>query len=271
MRGGVSFTPCPLLSRAVVSHRDAESEVLRLRFALPAGAVLGHSQPTTHVKVRYPVGLLPRARTFSITSPEEAVGYFEIVVKVHPSGRVSPFLAALRPGEVAHFALTLTKRLAAPLDGPLARGCHLALIAFGVGAAELVLTAPRAAAAGQTVRVLLAVRTSRDAVLLPELFQASALAKGALSVIVAISREEPSAELLARAAEASAAGADVSLVCGRVDAASVAKAFPRASWASAAALCVGTRAQARAAYALLRDESDVHQRLLGRPVIWGCW
>ena len=82
---------------------------------------------------------------------------------------------------VARFARTLTKRLAAPLDGPSALGARLALIAFGIGVVEVVYTARTALAAGQRVSLLVAVQRASDAVLLPELCEAAAAAAAAAS------------------------------------------------------------------------------------------
>ena len=91
-----------------------------------------------------------------------------------------------------------------------------------------------------------------------------------------LSREEPPAALLGEldtlcgGAPGAAARCGVAAARGRIDAASVCAAFPSAEWRGAAALCVGTKAQAREAYALLAA-SGVTRRLLGRPVLWNCW
>jgi len=326
MRGGVSFLPFTLLSREVVSRPGAELEVLLLRFALPAGGAssLGLEQPTTHVKVRYSgAAWLPRARTFSLVSAADERGSFAIAVKIRPGGRASPMLAALRPGlDAAHFAHTLTKRLAAPLDGAGARGARLALVVFGIGATEVLLTARRALRAGQRVTLLAAARSAADLLFLKELCAAAAEAAAASAAAAApaaaagaasegeagppmrlrllLSREEPPVALLSEldalcggggvvgggvvgggdgggsgggggGSPGAAARCGVTVARGRVDAASVRAAFGGAEWRDAAALCVGTKAQAREAYALLASEAGVTRRLLGAPIPWAFW
>ena len=279
MHGGISFSPFPLLSRECISRPGAEHSVWRLRFSCPCP--LGLEQPTTHVKCRAP-GALLRARTYSLTSEADADSFFEICVKLLPGGRVSPHLAALGVGDSAHFTHTLTRRLAAPLHGADARGRHLALISFGIGVTELLLTARRAAHAGQAVSLLCAVRASADALFLRELCGLaadaegrSAKAGGSFELHLLVSREEPSEELRADVAEALAAGgaAAAARVClrrGRVDEWEVARVFGDARWATAAALAVGSKVQAREAYALLR-RVGVTQRLVGKAILWGFW
>ena len=197
-------------------------------------------------------------------------------VQVHEGGCVSPFLRDLPLGGTARFARTLTKHLAAPFDGPGAAGHSLALIGFGIGAAELPLTAARAAAAGQRVQVDLAVATGNDVVLLTEFFSAATAAAmatgtgaGSLAVAVLVSREQPSAELTACVAAAVASGAVVTAMKARVDSTSIGQLLPATPWAvgPAAALCVGTRAQTREGYHLLA-EVGITQRLLGRPILF---
>jgi len=286
MRAGLSFSAFPLLSRELVSRPGAECAVLLLRFALPGGAALGVSQPCTHVKFRLD-GLLPRARTFSLVSAAHERGAFAIAVKVRPGGRASPRLAALRPGvDSALFARTLTKRLAAPLGGADARGARLALIVFGVGVTEVLLTAREALRAGQRVGLLVAARAAADLLFVRELCEAAAEAAAsavadaaagagaALQLRFLLSREEPSAALVAELDDicggpGAAARCGVSVARGRVNAASVAETFGGGKWRGAATLCVGTKAQAREAYALLAAEAGAVRRLLGRPMLCG--
>ena len=248
---------------------------------------------------------MPRARTFSLVSPAHERGAFAIAVKVRPGGRASPRLAALRPGvDSAFFARTLTKRLAAPLGGVGARGARLALIVFGIGVTEVLLTAREALHAGQRVALLVAARAAADLVFVRELCEVAAEAAAAAAAAEAdadgagagagggasasagppimqlrflLSREAPPAALIAEfdlqcgGGAGAAARCGVSAARGRVDAARVAEAFGGGAWRGAAALCVGTKAQAREAYALLAAEAGVTRRLLGRPVVWGCW
>ena len=56
----------------------------------------------------------------------------------------------------------------------------------------------------------------------------------------------------------------------RMDEREVARVFGDARWASAAALAVGSKVQAREAYALLRGVG-VTQRLVGKAILWGFW
>ena len=295
MRAGLSFSAFPLLSRELVSRPGAECAVLLLRFALPGGAALGVSQPCTHVKFRLD-GLLPRARTFSLVSAAHERGAFAIAVKVRPGGRASPRLAALRPGvDSAHFARTLTKRLAAPLGGADARGARLALVVFGIGVTEVLLTAREALRAGQRVGLLVAARAAADLLFVRELCEAAAEAAAGADADAAahtvaaagagaalppmrlrflLSREEPPAALVAELDDicggpGAAARCGVSVARGRVDAASVAETFGGGAWRGAASLCVGTKAQAREAYALLAAEAGAVRRLLGRPMLCG--
>jgi len=287
MRGGLSFRPFPLLAREVISRAGAQHEVVLLRFGLPQDAPLGVAQPTAHVKARLPGS---RARTYSIVSPAAARGYFCIAVKVRPppEGTLSPLLAALAPGrDAALFARTLTKRLAAPLDGAAAAGRRLAVAVFGIGAAEAVHTVRCALRAGQTVALLVAARAAADLVFVRELCEAAAEAAEAAAAAAAggaaappplrlrflLSREPPPAALqqeLDALCGGAAARCGVSVEQGRIDAAAVAAAVGAPEWADAAALAVGTKQQAREAYALLAA-AGVRRRLLGRPILWGCW
>jgi len=279
MERWLKFRPYPLEARRTISLPGARYEVVLLRFRGP----LGLTQPTTHVKVRVPDTWLPIARTYSVVSPADADGYFEIAVKVLPGGRASPFLQALPLGAPALFARTHTKRLLAPLDVP---GRHLALVAFGIGVAECVLTARRAAAAGQHVGLVYALATSLDAVYLEEL---AALAAeyppgaddagqwGCFALTVLVSREEPADVLRALVAKAAEAGCGrppaLHLRRGRVDAASLADAFGAPAWQDAAragrcaAMVVGSRAQRRSTSALL-SALGLSQPLLGAPILW---
>ena len=291
MRGGISFAPFPLLSREVVSRSGAEFEVLLLRFGLDAGASLGFSQPTTHVKVRIEGSLLPRARTFSLVSDAGERGSFSICIKVRPAGRLTPWLAALRPGtDSARFARTLTKRLNFPIDedGDGARGRRLSIVVFGIGVTEVLLTVRRALRAGQIVSLLFAARRSADLVFVRELCEAASSFGGnaiagagaecapdiaPLRLRFLLSREEPPPAFLAELDDlcgGSAADCGVIAARGRIDAATVGEAFESAEWADAAALAVGTKRQARDAYALLAA-AGVTKRLLGKPIVWGCW
>ena len=302
MRAGLSFSAFPLLSRELVSRPGAECAVLLLRFGLPGGAALGVSQPCTHVKFRLD-GLLPRARTFSLVSAAHERGAFAIAVKVRPGGRASPRLAALRPGvDSALFARTLTKRLAAPLGGADARGARLALVVFGIGVTEVLLTAREALRAGQRVGLLVAARAAVDLLFVRELCEAAAEAAAGADADAAgadadaaaqtvaaagagaapppmrlrflLSREEPPAALVAELDDicggpGAAARCGVSVARGRVDAASIAETFGGGAWRGAATLCVGTKAQAREAYTLLAAEAGAVRRLVGRPMLSG--
>lgn len=288
MRGGINFTPFKLLSREVISKPDAEFAVIRLKFALPdEKSVLGLEQPTTHVKIRIPknengggYGFMPRARTFSLISPADVTGYFEIAVKVHPGGRVSPFLNQLAIGEEAMFAHTLTKRLAAPLEKPDAQGRYLAIVVFGIGSTEILLMAKRALLAGQNVSVLFAVKTSKDVVFLKEFAEMALLrGPGKFKLTILVSREEPSASLVAELDSLLVPGAarsQVSTRKGRVDAQTIALAFRIEEWTKAlandtvACLAVGSKPQIRESYRLLK-EVGIRKRLLGRPIAWGFW
>ena len=188
---------------------------------------------------------------------------------------------------MARFARTLTKRLAAPLDGPSALGARLALIAFGIGVVEVVYTARTALAAGQRVSLLVAVQRASDAVLLPELCEAAAAAAAAASaaaprcdppfqVALLLSREAPSEELqleldgLCGGGAGAARGCGVSVARGLVDQGRIGAAFGGADWGGGMAPAVGSRAQTREAYALL-EAVGVLRRLLGLPILWGCW
>eukprot|EP00004_Rigifila_ramosa_P016073 TRINITY_DN3778_c0_g1_i1.p1 TRINITY_DN3778_c0_g1~~TRINITY_DN3778_c0_g1_i1.p1 ORF type:complete len:293 (-),score=46.41 TRINITY_DN3778_c0_g1_i1:12-851(-) len=259
MRSGILFEPFLLVAREVISQEGAEFVVVRLRFALPdPRATLGLTQPTTHVKVRIPTSLLPRARTFSITSPADAVGYFEICAKVHPGGRVTPWLAALPLNSPVRVAATLTKQLLAPLDAPGVAGARLGLIVFGIGVAEVVLTARQALLAGQIVSLVYAMRHSADAVLLAELRAIAAeLGAGAdrFALHVFVSREEPSAAISNGCRTARR---------GRIDTPSLGQIFGDPAWAQAPFLAVGSKAQVRTTYEMLESLGRM-RRLLGRP------
>lgn len=260
-----------------------------LRFGLPAGNCLGVSQPTTHVKARLPNSCIPRARTYSLVTSAEEIGSFAIAVKIRPGRGLTPLLAALRPGEDSWpFARTLTKSLAAPLDGSDARGRCLVVVAFGVGVTEVVLTVRRALHAGQKVVLLIAERTSADVVFLPQLCaMASQAATKAVSssshnpecllrLTIHFSRESPTAAFTAEldslcgGGSGTAASCGVSAVHGRIDSAAVAKAVDDVDLAAATAFAVGSKPQMLQAYALLAT-AGIHQRLLGRPRLWGCW
>jgi NAD(P)H-flavin reductase len=286
MRGGVVFRPYELQARELLSLPGADYEVVLLRFALRpeeggARGVLGLSQPTTHVKVRVPGALLPRARTYSLVSDEDAVGYFAIAVKVLPGGRVSPYLCALPIGGTASFTHTLRRRLARPIDVP---GRALVVVAFGIGIAECVRLVRRAADAGQHVAVVYAVRTARDPVFLPELCAAVACHPARVSLCIRIAHEDPNPALadavcaaLAKGATHTASpGTPVTVERGRVDALLLSRVLAAPVWSAAraartdAVFAVGSRTQARAAYVLLA-ELNFRRRLLGGSVLWGCW
>lgn len=308
MQGGLSFRPFRLVERETITSAGAEFPVVLLRFALPARpdgspSTLGFSQPTTHVKIRLPGSWL-RARTFSIVSPADSPGGFSIAAKVHPGGRLTPWLASVPLGTSVPVTRTLTKRLAAPLDAP---GRLLVAVSFGIGVAELVVTVRRAVEAGQHVALAAAFRSSADVVFLRELCAvvreaaaeggSATAGRGSLTLHVLCSRDGPSEALAATAAAAleappsgsgdRAAAADCVLLCrGRIDRPSLEALLAHADrirtvasgrrsslasdWPRAAALAVGSKAQARAAYELLAA-LGVRQRLLGRPVVWGCW
>lgn len=284
MQGGINFRPFRLIERNTISLPGAEFSVVLLRFALPRGRdstewpTLGLSQPTTHVKVRLP-GAWIRARTFSIVSPADSPGYFSIAVKVHPDGRLSPWLASTPLGTPVYIAHTLTKRLAVPLTLP---GRSLIAVSFGIGVAELVVTVRRAVESGQHVAVAAAFRYSADVVFLSELcniVQSSRASPsmGSLTLHVLLSREEPSDALrsvVLSICSAPGAAARVELRRDRVTTASLrlllegsGSQFDRLS---AASLAVGSKGQARETYALL-NLLGIRQRLLGRPILWGCW
>jgi NAD(P)H-flavin reductase len=259
MRGGVVFRPYELQARELLSLPGADYEVVLLRFALRpeeggARGVLGLSQPTTHVKVRVPGALLPRARTYSLVSDEDAVGYFAIAVKVLPGGRVSPYLCALPIGGTASFTHTLRRRLARPIDVP---GRALVVVAFGIGIAECVRLVRRAADAGHPARVSLCIRIAHEDPN-PALADAvcAALAKGATHT--------------------ASPGTPVTVERGRVDALLLSRVLAAPVWSAAraartdAVFAVGSRTQARAAYVLLA-ELNFRRRLLGGSVLWGCW
>jgi len=278
MERWLKFRPYPLEARRTISLPGARYEVVLLRFR----GLLGLTQPTTHVKVRVPDTWLPLARTYSVVSPADADGYFEIAVKVLPGGRASPFLQALPLGANGLFARTHTKQLLAPLDVP---GRHLALVAFGIGVTECVLTARRAAAAGQHVGLVYALATSLDAVYLEELAAlaaeyppgADAAGQGSFALTVLVSREEPADVLRTLVAKAVESGrgpaAALHLRRGRVDTASLADAFGAPAWRDAtragycAVMVVGNRSQRRSTSAQL-SALGLSQPLLGAPILW---
>lgn len=310
MQGGISFRPFRLVERETISSAGAECPVVLLRFALPARpdgspSTLGFSQPTTHLKIRLPGSWL-RARTFSIVSPADSPGGFSVAVKVHAGGRLSPWLASVPLGTSVHVTHTLTKRLAAPLDAP---GRLLVALSFGIGVAELVVTVRRAVEAGQHVALAAAFRSAADVFFLRELCAvtrdaaaaaggaAAAARRGSLTLHVLCSRDDPTEALEAaaaaelRAPPGSGSGDDgaaarcVALRRGRIDRpgleqllahadrtrrGALGRDAPASDWSQAAALAVGSKAQARSAYALL-ESLGVRRRLLGRPILWGCW
>ena len=282
----MSFLPFRLVERKTLTSPGAECPVVLLSFALPplpdgSPATLGLSQPTTHVKIRVP-GSWFRARTFSIVSPADLPGVFSVAAKVHSDGRLTPWLASIPLGTAVSVTHTLTKRLASPLDN--APGHRLVLVSFGIGIAELVETARRAVHGGQQVAVVAAFRTSADVVFLRELCNVSLEAGhygASLTLHILLSREEPSEALRACVASTRVVSG-FELRRGRVDRASLERLLTHASeecrggpsagndWAHAAALAVGSKAQAREAYALL-EGMGVTRKLLGRPIVWGCW
>ena len=301
MQGGINFRPFQLVERDLING-NADFPVFLLRFALPrlpdgSARSLGLSQPTTHVKIRLP-GHWLRARTFSIVSDGDSPGGFSVAVKVHAGGRVPPWLASAPLGTDVYISHTLTKRLAAPLDGPDALGAKMVVITFGIGVAEVVHTVRRAVAAGQTVALLVAFRTCADVVFLRDLCETVVLASasggsGSLVLHVCVSRELPSAALessisLALAGAPASVASQVELAQGRINETSVRNLIAHASrvaklpmdgaadsvkgaaWSDSAVLAVGSKAQIRAAYALL-GALGLERRLLGRPILWRCW
>jgi hypothetical protein len=93
-------------------------------------------------------------------------------------------------GWTADFSLSKPRAFTAPFDGPDAAGRNLLLVAFGVGIADLVHSARRAANAGQKVKLVYATRNATDAILLPELTQ---LAKDYAPHVVAARQSQPQA------------------------------------------------------------------------------
>ncbi|KAI9022018.1 hypothetical protein DFJ74DRAFT_671377 [Hyaloraphidium curvatum] len=157
LRPGIAFRPFPVVSVETVSAPGASPPVVRITFALESeDAELGFEQPYTHVKIRRPDSWF-RSRTYSIVTPANTKGSFAVCVKVYPGGTMSGYLASLRPGDVAYIARTRTKTLRTD------PGARVALVAFGIGAAEMPLTAQRVLEAGGNVLLILANRTRSDA------------------------------------------------------------------------------------------------------------
>lgn len=152
------------------------------------------------------------ARNYSICSPPEQKGSFDLCLKVWPGklfaapasgyfaclplraptlaassaylaravshpdhtagGVMSPYLAEQMPlGWSVDFDLSKARQFTAPFEGADAAGRNLLLVAFGIGIADLVYTARRAADAGQNVSLVYATRCAADAVLVPEMIE----------------------------------------------------------------------------------------------------
>ena len=70
-----------------------------LRFEIPGGRTLGLAVGR-HVSVRGDVRGTPVMRADTPTSRPDTEGYFELLVKTYPTGKLSPYLHALKPGDM---------------------------------------------------------------------------------------------------------------------------------------------------------------------------
>eukprot|EP01065_Artemidia_motanka_P024702 TRINITY_DN295_c0_g1_i3.p1 TRINITY_DN295_c0_g1~~TRINITY_DN295_c0_g1_i3.p1 ORF type:complete len:306 (+),score=85.38 TRINITY_DN295_c0_g1_i3:63-920(+) len=259
------YRPCTLLEREVLTDADSERgipEVQRLRFSLPSGytGTLGYTQPLVHVKVRRPDSWF-RARTYSLTSPANTPGAFELTVKIYPGTGVSAHLGSLPIGEQAHVARTLTKRLAIP--GPPGVGDELpasptvpkmnvGIIAFGVGITECVITAEDMLRAGHTVRLLYGNRHESQVLFKDALERVQSEYPSTFRVHHRLSRED----------------CDDSGDCsrGRIDAKALEQQFGEWDRASSYFLVVGTKQMAAQAWSELRSLGHTQKLLLpARP------
>lgn len=210
---------------------------------------------------------------------------------------MTPFLSNLPLGRSVDVSVPRANAFLAPFDGPDAAGRSLVLVAFGVGIADLVWAARRAADAGQRVALLYAVRTAADVILLPELVQlareyapvplpiagagsvallsdagleeapcrpAGAGARGSVELHIVSSRADPPADVLRAARIEGPTPANLTLSRGRVDAETVAGILQGWVPSDTAVLSVGSKLQQRDAYRVLGDLG--YDRVLLRPV-----
>jgi len=92
------YSKFKLVKRTQVSHNT-----LRLEFALPSpshrlGLPLGR-----HVSIR-PVGQPDLARSYTPISSDDRLGSFELLIKVYPSGKLTPILEKLALGDFVEVA-----------------------------------------------------------------------------------------------------------------------------------------------------------------------
>jgi len=181
-RAGINFTPFTLKQKVTLTE-GSEFPVRRLTFSLPDPyEVVGFKQPTTNVKVRRP-GLLPRSRTYSITSNPKNKGEFDLTVKIYDKGVVSSYLDSVEIGENVWMSKTRTKTLAP--------GEKNGIIAFGVAVAEVlwVIRDILSQESSRQVRLVIANRHFKDLLSHKELNKLETEFPSQLSITYLFSRE----------------------------------------------------------------------------------
>ncbi|KAJ2706384.1 hypothetical protein FB645_001656 [Coemansia sp. IMI 203386] len=99
------FVGCKLLEKTPVNHDTA-----RFRFALEPDQELG-LDITSCILVKAKIGssFIPTMRPYTPVSPQDARGYFDLVIKHYPNGKMSGHIHSLAPGDILEINGPMTK------------------------------------------------------------------------------------------------------------------------------------------------------------------
>eukprot|EP00039_Didymoeca_costata_P025208 m.12638 g.12638 ORF g.12638 m.12638 type:complete len:297 (+) comp4698_c0_seq1:99-989(+) len=186
MNGGIAFSPYTLLSRSIVTEGSTYgNKIIKLVIALPdKNTTLGFGQPSTAVKILPPGAWIPKGKAYSIASPPDMKGKFELLVKVYPNGQVSSYLDSVPVGESIYCARAITKPVRPPEQVK-----RLGLIAYGIGISDVLHTSKKYLDEGAAVRLIYAVKGKEDAIMTEDLDILAKLYSNKFYVRYQLSRE----------------------------------------------------------------------------------
>ncbi|KAL0479598.1 cytochrome-b5 reductase [Acrasis kona] len=129
----LSFTSqkCKLISLTNLTT-DVDNPVILLRFELPQGCSL-NNKVFQSINIKTIIGGKTVRRWYSPCSSYEAVGYFEIMVKVYPGGLMGNHLISLQPGFCVDISQPIGYLSYEPGDYD-----NIGIICGGVGLAPMV-------------------------------------------------------------------------------------------------------------------------------------
>jgi len=241
MRAGLWFTQYQLGDVIEVQSGTEDDPfhcIKRFRFLLDSPKEsLGFGQPLTHIKIRRKDSWF-RSRTYSLISPPDSKGYFEILVKIYKGGCCCEYLHSLHPGDKVYIAKTLTKRLSL--------ADNVGLLAFGIGITEMVLTARMLLEKKSNVKLLYFNRFPRDILFRKELEDLEKEFPSSFKAVFVCSREEGPGTLK-----------------GKLDAEVIAQFFRDWKPEQSRFLAIGSKAMKNHAYSVLED-SGFHLKLLSK-------